>query len=372
MKDIIITKQNIMNIIFVAGSLRAGGKERRMGELVRSLKQTGKYKIYLVLFEDIFDYKYVEDSVDGKYIVDRNCSRYKTLKELYTYIKYVKADIIHVWTIRACLYLNIIRLFIKFKYILGTVADANKCAFATRMVHKLAYPLCDLIISNSQAGLIAYEVPKKKSKVIYNGFNKDRLTPNETGERIKQEFGLEGKKVITMVARLEPSKDFKMFIDAARLVGERMKGIKFLIVGKGPNEESLKQYAKESSADNVIFCGYRTDVEAIYKASDIAALCTNSEVHAEGVSNSIMEAMACGLPVVATIGGGTPEIVKDEYNGHLVEPKNSVQMANKIVELIEDNSKRKMYGKNAIDTIEERFTIEKMTADYLEVYASNK
>ena len=359
-----------MNIMFVAGSLRAGGKERRMGELIRSLKQTGKYKIYLVLYVDVFDYKYVEDSIDGKYIIDRDCSRYQTFKGLYNYIKKVKPAIVHVWTIRACLYLNIIRLFIKFKYILGTVADANKCAFATRMVHKLAYPLCDLVISNSKAGLIAYEAPKKKSKVIYNGFNKDRLNPNETGERIKKEFCLEGKKVITMVARLEPSKDFKMYIDVARLVNERTKETKFLIVGKGPNEESLKQYAKESSADNVIFCGYRTDVEAIYKASDIAALCTNSEVHAEGVSNSIMEAMACGIPVVATIGGGTPEIVKDEYNGHLVEPKDSLQMANKIVGLIEDNCRRKTYGKNAIDTIEERFTIEKMSADYLEVYAN--
>lgn len=360
------------NIIFVAGSMRAGGKERRMGELIRSLKQTGKYNIYMVLYEDVFDYKYVENFIDGKYIIDRNCSRYNTFKGLYNYIKSIKPYIIHVWTIRACFYLNFIRLFLKFKYILGTVADANKNSLPTRMVHKLSYPLCNIIISNSHAGLVAYEAPKKKSKVIYNGFNKDRLNPNENGDRIREEFGLQGKKVITMVARLEPSKDFKMFIDTAKIVNKKIKGTMFLIVGKGPHEESLKKYAEENDIDNVTFCGYRTDIEAIYKASDIAALCTNSDVHAEGVSNSIMEAMACGLPVVATIGGGTPEIVKDEYNGHLVEPKDSVLMANKIVGLIEDNVRRETYGKNAIDTIEERFTIEKMTSGYLEVYTSNE
>lgn len=359
-----------MNIIFVAGSLRAGGKERRMGELVRSLKQTGKYNIYMVLYEDVFDYKYVEDCIDGKYIIDRDCSRYKTFKGLYNYIKKVKPDIIHVWTIRACFYLNIIRLFIGFKYILGTVADANKNSLPIRVVHKLSYPLCDVIIGNSQAGLIAYEAPINKSKVIYNGFNKDRLNPNETGEKIRQEFNLIGNKVITMVARLDSSKDYWMYLDVAKLVDSMIGGTKFLIVGKGPNEERLKQYVKENNITNIVFCGYRTDVEAIYRASNIAVLCTNSDIHAEGVSNSIMEGMACGLPIVATIGGGTAEIVKDDYNGYLIEPKGTKKMAEKIVSLIKNDDLIQLYAKNAINTINDRFTIETMTSQYLEVYNS--
>lgn len=357
-----------MNIIFVANYFKAGGKERRMGELIRSLKQTGNYKIYVILYEDVFDYKYLEEYIDGKYIIERNCSRYKTFKELYNYIKKIKPEIIHVWTIRACYYLNFIRLFLKFKYILGTVADANKNSLPTRLVHRLSYPLCNIVISNSKAGLIAYKAPKRKSIVIYNGFNKDRLNPNETGERVRAEFGLEGKSVVTMAARLDRSKDFKMFIDVAKSVSKKMKDTMFLIVGKGQNEEALNEYAKENGVNNVVFCGYRTDVEAIYKASDIGALCTNSEVHAEGVSNSIMEAMACGLPVVATIGGGTAEIVKDGHNGYLVAPKDSEDMAGKIVSLLQDKETRLKYAKNALDTIEERFTIETMTEQYLNVY----
>ena len=357
-----------MNIIFVAGSMRAGGKERRSGELIRSLKQTGKYNIYMVLYEDIFDYKYVEDCIDGKYIIERNCSRYKTFKGLYNYIKEIKPEIVHVWTIRACFYLNFVRLFQRFKYILGTVADANKNSLPTRLVHRFSYPLCNIVISNSKAGLIAYKAPKRKSIVIYNGFNKDRLNPNETGERIRKEFGLENKNIITMVARLDPSKDYKMFIDVAKSVSKKINDTMFLIVGKGPNEDSLKKYAKENDVDNVVFCGYRTDVEAIYKGSDVAALCTNSEVHAEGVSNSIMEAMACGLPVIATFGGGTAEIVKDGHNGYLVTPKDSETMADRIVSLLQDKGTRQKYAKNALDTIEERFTIETMTEQYLDVY----
>lgn len=357
-----------MNIIFVANYFKVGGKERRMGELIRSLKQTGNYKIYVILYEDVFDYKYLEEYIDGKYIIERNCSRYKTFKELYNYIKKIKPEIIHVWTIRACYYLNFVRLFLKFKYILGTVADANKNSLPTRLVHRFSYPLCNIVISNSKAGLIAYKAPKRKSIVIYNGFNKDRLNPNETGERVRAEFGLEGKSVVTMAARLDRSKDFKMFIDVAKSVSKKMKDTMFLIVGKGQNEESLNEYAKENGVNNVVFCGYRTDVEAIYKASDIGALCTNSEVHAEGVSNSIMEAMACGLPVVATIGGGTAEIVKDGHNGYLVAPKDSEDMAGKIVSLLQDKETRLKYAKNALDTIEERFTIETMTEQYLDVY----
>ena len=171
-----------------------------------------------------------------------------------------------------------------------------------------------------------------------------------------------------MAARLDRSKDFKMFIDVAKSVSKKMKDTMFLIVGKGQNEEALNEYAKENGVNNVVFCGYRTDVEAIYKASDIGALCTNSEVHAEGVSNSIMEAMACGLPVVATIGGGTAEIVKDGHNGYLVAPKDSEDMAGKIVSLLQDKETRLKYAKNALDTIEERFTIETMTEQYLNVY----
>lgn len=357
-----------MNILFVAGSLKAGGKERRMGELIRSLKMSGKHRIYLALFEDVFDYEYVKEYIDGKYIINRNCSKYTTLKGLYNYFKKVKPEIVHVWIIRACLYFSIMRIFLNFKYILGTVADANKNSFSTRIVHTISYLLCNKIISNSEAGLIAYKVPKEKSVVIYNGFNKDRLNPKETGDSICNEFNLKNKKVITMVARLDPSKDYKMFLDVAKYVGKILPETKFLIVGKGPNEESLKRYSVDNNITNVIFCGYRNDIEAIYKASDIAVLCTNSFVHAEGISNSIMEGMACGLPVVATKGGGTAEIVKDSYNGFLIDPQNIKCMAEKLIYLIRNEEKMKLFRENALKTIEEKFTIDIMTSQYMKVY----
>lgn len=355
-------------ILFFAESLKGGGKERRMGELIRSLKYTGDYKIFLVLYEDIFDYKYMEKSIDGKYIINRKGSRYETFRGLYNYIKEINPEIVHVWTIRVCLYLNIIRLLVNFKYIISSIADANKDSIFISLLYKLTFPLCDVITSNSQAGFDIRNAPFRKSVVIYNGFNIDRLNQNETGREIKNEFNLQNSRVITMVARMEPSKDFKMFLDVAKIMSTIRNDVVFMLVGKGSMEKELKEYSHNNDINNVVFCGFRTDVEAIYKASDVAVLCTNSDVHAEGISNSIMEAMACGVPVIATSGGGTDEIIKNNYNGCLVAPKDVNKMCEYINSLLNNNGKKEQLSENALTTIRKDFTMDKMLKRFLELY----
>lgn len=355
-------------IIFLAESLKVGGKERRMGELIRSLRNTGDYKIYLFLYDDIFDYDYIKQYIDGKYIIQRNCSRYETFKYLYNHIKEINPDVVHVWTIRVCLYINIIRLFTKFKYIISSIADANKDSYQIRLLYKLTFPLCNVITSNSQAGIYSHKAPSRKSVVIYNGFNFDRLDPNKTGQKIKNEFNLHNTKVVTMVARMEQSKDFKMFLDVAKMMSAIRNDVVFMLVGKGSLEKKLKDYCHNNDIKNAVFCGFRTDVETIYKASDIAVLCTNSDVHAEGISNSIMEAMACGVPVIATSGGGTDEIIRNDYNGYLVAPKDANKMCEYISYLLNNISMKEQLSKNALITIRENFTMNKMLKGYLDVY----
>ena len=355
-------------IVFFTESLGNGGKERRMGELIRSLKHSGDYRIFLVLYSKVFDYEYVCKSLDGMFFIEEKQNKLQRLKNLYRFMKEVKPDYVQVWTVRACLLINFIRPFIKFKYILSSIADANKDSLSIRMLYQFTFPICDCVISNSQAGLDTHNAPKKKSRVIYNGFNKDRLDPKETGKRICEEFNLENKIVIAMAARVNPSKDFKMFLDTAKAVNKKSNNTVFLVIGKGDDEDMLKNHAKENNIDNVIFCGYRTDIEAIYKASDIAVLFTNPSVHAEGVSNSIMEAMACGLPVVATNGGGTPEIVIDGHNGFLIEPHDVDTAAERIIRLINDSDIYKNLSDNARKKIDSKFSIEKMTKEYIEEY----
>ncbi|MBR2416346.1 MAG: glycosyltransferase [Bacteroidaceae bacterium] len=356
-------------IMFFSESLGGGGKERRMGELIRSLKQHGDFKIHVVLYSNVIDYNQVCSSIDSIHYINEKEGRYQRLKFIYKLIKEIKPDYVHVWTARVCLYINLIYPFLRFRYIFSSIADANKPSFKNQiLLYNTTYRICDSITSNSMAGLIAYKAPLKKSVVIYNGFNQDRLNPNETGENVRKEFNLDGKKVITMAARLDKSKDFEMFIDIAKEIDKKIANTLFLIVGRGEKEDVLKQYAKEHDVKNVIFCGYRKDVEAIYKASDIAVLCTNAFVHAEGVSNSIMEGMACGLPVVATEGGGTNEIIVDGYNGYIVQPKDVNKAVERISELITDNDTYRKLCINAQKTIKEKFTIEEMTKGYIKEY----
>lgn len=178
------------------------------------------------------------------------------------------------------------------------------------------------------------------------------------------------KPIIISVGVLRPAKGFKYLIEAFKKIKEKFNNATLIIIGDGPDKIELKKQAR--GIDGIHFLGRQDNDRVIeyLKAADIFVLASIfMEGDREGTSNSIMEAMASGLPVVATKVGGNSYLVKEEINGLLVEDKNSDELAEAVIKLIDNPEIReKMKIKNLEDIEQKDWPI--ITKKINEVYIS--
>lgn len=361
--------KKIMQVIWGLGG---GGKERRLIQLVNGLHAAGGYEQTLVSMSATNDYKgQFEDHVD--YVVIDGGGKWARCKALMKVIREKRPDIIHLWdnTPAWVLLLPYLKLRYRFKYVAGFITEAHpvKRFSSQAFTNRIAFSCADAIVSNSRACLASKRTPRRKSHVIYNGFDFARFdAPDFDRSEYRQSLGIaDNQLVATMVARFTPNKDYAMLVEVAEKVSD-MTDVVFLAVGKGETLEPTQQLCREKGLENVRFLGFRSDVEKILMCSDAGLLFTNSKVHAEGISNSILESMAAGLPVIATDGGGTPEIVERGVSGYIVEPSDSDGAAMLLRQLFGSEGLRKEIGSNAKERIIKSFTLDAMTNKYIDFY----
>ena len=161
---------------------------------------------------------------------------------------------------------------------------------------------------------------------------------------------------IVMAARMVPEKDFDTLLDAAELLHRRGARARFTLMGTGSDRERLeargRAVAQAGVAVTVMDCGL--EVMPVLATADIGVLLTDPRHHAEGLSNSIMEYMASGLPVVCTDSGGNREIVVDGETGTVVPPCDPTAVADALGRLIDEPDTARRFGeagKRRIDTV---------------------
>jgi glycosyltransferase involved in cell wall biosynthesis len=362
-----------IELVHVVESLGGGGLERRMLECVKGLSRDARYSQHVILLYDKIDYLDIYNT-NAELVVLKNKSKIKRGIELINQLHRIKPDIVHLWTgslMTIPIYFR--KISFGYKIIAGFIADGNVVNSPIyRVAMNFSFHKADLIVGNSRAGIIAKKAPSNKSVVVYNGFSFDRFKNFPTYEKssIKAEFGINTEFVISMNARFYPAKDWDTYLEIAKKIGETRNDVTFLAVGKG---ELLQHYINKAAnlgIGNVIFTGFRKDVDRVYFISDICVLCTNEKVHAEGVSNSIMEAMAAGKPVIATYGGGTPEIIEDGRNGIIIQPHDSYAGTDAIKKLLSDMMYRSSLGNSARETVERKFSLSGMVEEYKKIYST--
>jgi glycosyltransferase involved in cell wall biosynthesis len=364
---------NSMRILMVIDSLPRGGKERRMLELIKGLKNSQfQFDIYLIVLTEIVEYEYVYDLPIKFEVIKRKYKKDPSIVfKLKKAITAFKPDIIHSWSTMASVYLSVSNLFTKIPLINGVLADAY-ANLTLRDKHylrvKLTTPFSALFVSNSEAGIKAYRTPVKKSVCIYNGVDFSRFENlRPVAEMEKEILGSpkDGRVIVGMVAGFDDRKDFGTLIRAAVKMCRTRKNLIFLLIGNGPLLESLKAGVPDDlSGSQIIFTGKRPDIESILQIIDIGVLIT----FYEGISNSIIEYMAMGKPVIATEGGGTIELVLEDFNGNLVEQKNEKQIIEKLEKLVDDGQMRLRMGQNAYQWVRQKFDIKEKTDEYIDLY----
>jgi glycosyltransferase involved in cell wall biosynthesis len=171
--------------------------------------------------------------------------------------------------------------------------------------------------------------------------------------------------VVTHISNFRPVKRIQDLVYAMRIVTKEVPSAHLVLVGNGPERHSIERLVDRLDLGrHVDFTGFRSDVANLLGCTDVVVLCSETE----SAPLTLLEGMSSGLPVVATNVGGIPEIVEDGVNGYLVPPKHPEAIAERILELNADPKLRRRLGGSARETILERYTIDKIVDQYVDVY----
>lgn len=212
--------------------------------------------------------------------------------------------------------------------------------------------------------IVAEGFPATKVGVIYNGIDIGPLPSANDRRRVRASLALpDDVFVVGTVARLDPVKNLDVLVEAvASLNGRRPATL--LVIGDGETRTRLESAADRAGAAGAIrFLGHRDDARDLLAGCDAYA---NSSI-SEGVSLTILEAMAAGLPVVATRVGGTPEVV-DETCARLVPSRNPDAMTAALAELADAPDLRRALGRGGRMRVETRFALDRMVREYRDAY----
>jgi len=357
-----------MRISFILDTFGGGGKERRCLQLIQGLNRDGYKDIQVIIVNDTVRYPALYEAEANICILDRknrNLNLIQTIKELKKQFKDFNPEIVQSWGGISTFLSICLKPAFKYKLIGSFVADVfGAKAFSL----KAFYPFfCDKVVGNSRAGLLAYKIPREKAVLIYNGFNENRFDKQVDKQEKKDEIGIQTPFVVAMVATFWKTKDWRCYLLSAKQIVAKRKDITFLAIGDGPDWEKCNSLIREEEKRFIMLLGHRSDTDEILQICDITILVSNL---GEGVSNSIVESMAFGVPVIATNSGGTPEIIEDGINGVLLLNNNVSELVGKIEFLIGNTKKREEMGECASKTIKESFSLNAMTQQYVNLYKS--
>jgi sugar transferase (PEP-CTERM/EpsH1 system associated) len=255
----------------------------------------------------------------------------------------------------------------------GLEADAEaKEPWRRICIRRLAFELADRVLSVScqlrELHARRTGFPARRITVIHNGVDCHRFFPDPALRyRTREELGIRSTEFcIGCVGNLLPVKDHATLLEAVRSMAESEKNWRLLVVGEGPERPRLEAFvdAYPEWKHRVLFLGSSHRVSELLQAFDVYVLPSVNE----GISNSLLEAMASGLPVVATAVGGNTEVVVDRESGLLFPPGDVRELARTLSHLRARPRECRELGQQAVQRARESFSIESMVQKYEAVY----
>jgi len=357
-----------MRVLHFIDSLRVGGKERQLVELLKGLSQHSGVELLLVCMDD--DDFYAAEvrrlPIRLEYLIRKTRWDPSIFWRFYHIVKTFRPEIIHTNSWMNTFYALPIAKLSGAKLIDGSIRNAFSSGGLRWKLEKVILSLSDYRLANSEAGLLSrgFTADSERNVVIYNGFDCSRV------ERIDKADPLCGivtdnRKIVGMVAEFSDVKDYATYFLAAKEVLKKRRDVLFLAVGDGKNFEMYRRMVSDS-CNGIKLLGKLKHVEECVVHVDIGVLATFTE----GISNSIMEYMALCKPVIATDGGGTSEIVLDGVTGILVPTGNPGILAAKIEYLLDNPTVGRTMGMAGRKRLEQQFSLKQLADKTLSLYES--
>lgn len=238
-------------------------------------------------------------------------------------------------------------------------------------LNRLLAPLTDafIAVARPQAQYLAEHegCPARKVFVIPNGVDCQRFQPCAPDAELRVRLGLApGDPVVSIVAALRPEKNHELLLEAARLVRDELPRLRVLVVGDGPRRAALEDLAGQLGLDEAVrFVGTQSDIPGLLGLTDVLALSSHNEANPV----SILEAMACAKPVVATRVGSVDQTVLDGQTGYLVAPGDGVQLADRLLRLLRDPETAAAMGRKGRQQVLDHWSVERMVRGYEDLVA---
>lgn len=289
--------------------------------------------------------------------------------DLAKIIKKKKVDVIHTHNEKAQLYGGLAGLLTNVP-VVHTKHGKNDLDWRAIVRNNITARLCCKLVAVSrdaaQECINDEKIPSVKVLTILNGVDTDQYFQSKDRVESKRLLGFgEGTLVVGIVARLAQVKDHATLFKACRILFESDLNFKLMVVGDGPLRGNLEELADTLGiCSRVIFTGMREDIAELMQAMDVFVLSSISE----GISLTLLEAMACCLPVVATHVGGNPEVVEDGVTGFLVPAQQPELLADKLRILITESELRLKMGVAGRQRIVNFFSLSTTAAKYSDMY----
>lgn len=346
----------------VIGQLTYGGAESQLYELARGLAETADVTVYC-MSTATEPYGGRLDQVGVRIRVIPALTRLDPTR-VVRLARWLRRDQIQL--VHAFLFIGSAYAYLATRLVPGArlVTSARNCKLEPSTVRRAvlarAFRASDAIVCNSaeMARFAArhYGAPSDRMEIVYNGVDTARFAAAASDP---------ARRVIGTVGRIEEQKNLELFLDGARLVAARFPGARFVIVGEGSLRSELEERAAAAGLSAVVsFRGTVSDVPGFL--GELGQFWLTSDW--EGTPNVVLEAMAAGLPVVATRVGGTPEIVEDGRTGLLVTPGDAEALATAAARLWESPDRAAAVSAAARRIAAERFSLNAMIDSTLAVY----
>jgi glycosyltransferase involved in cell wall biosynthesis len=364
------TSHDPPKVLQVVLSLHPGGTERLVVELVTRLRNELAMAVCCLDDEGSWGETLRKDDVSVLALRRRVGFRPELGRAIARAAAKHGARVVHCHHYSPFVYASIARLWSPHLKIVftehGRLSDAGPSAKRRTANRILSHAPRTVVTVSSELKehLVAEGFSTNRVNVIYNGIDVGPLPDASARARVRQQIGVDDATVVVgTVARLDPVKDLPTLVrGVARAAAERP--MLLLVIGDGQERLRLEAAVRDAGiGTSVRFLGHRDDARDLLAGCDVYA---NSSI-SEGISLTILEAMAAGLPVVATRVGGTPEVV-DASCGRLVPARDPQALAAPLVELAGARGLRTALGQAARARVEQRFTLDRMIAEYRDAY----
>lgn len=373
-------KDTIPLIAHIIFRLDIGGLENGLVNLINNLPEGG-YRHVIICLKDYTEFRFriyrkdisvfALNKADGKDV--------QIYVRLWRLLRELKPDIVHTRNLAAldCQFIATlagVRARVHGEHGWDMV-DLHGSNLKYNLLRRLCRPLIKRYIPLSRD--LEYwlrhkvAVPKHKIYRIYNGVDTLRFYPATEGRWALPEtqFTHPDTFVIGTVGRMHAVKDqltlVRAFIHLRQFSPEIGTQLRLVLVGDGPLREQARGLLSHAGATDMVWlAGSRDDVPEIMRGFDVFVLPSLNE----GISNTILEAMSCGIPVVATRVGGNPELVMEGQTGILVPPSNPKAMAEALLSYFNDKPMRQSHGQAGHNRVKREFSLEAMVSHYMAVY----